>query len=120
MPANNSQEIQGDAKAYFRWVRSGEMTIEEARSEILISDKQLQLLKADSTEMTVKAIVSRRVRTWEFLMQLLIADASHLPAPDRRNATLQSEGDREPYRQVTEKASQGRRKRDSTSILLAR
>jgi len=81
MPINDSTEINRDAKAYFRWLRAGKMTLAEARAEILVSQKQLELLQADSTEMTLKVIITRRSKTWAALMQIILSEASRLPAP---------------------------------------
>lgn len=70
---NESIEVRRDAKMFFRLICKGRMSVEEARDSILISARQIEAMRADLTPMALRAIVTRRVRTWNYLVKYLSA-----------------------------------------------
>ena len=83
---NESVEIQRDARLFFRLIRKGKMSLEQARADILVSDQQAEMLADNHTPMMINGIVGRRIRAWNCLLRLLEADAAARPAPRRAKA----------------------------------
>lgn len=68
---NESIEAQRDAALFFRWIRQGVMTVEKAREEILVTDRQLKVIEADHDTNILRSVMRQRTETWNALVRLL-------------------------------------------------
>ncbi len=67
---NDSLEVLRDARLFYRLIKEGKLTLEQARAEILITDRQLELIRADHATHVLRDMVRRRMETWNALVRL--------------------------------------------------
>lgn len=69
---NESLEVARDARLFFRWIRQGMLTVEQARRDLLPTTKQRESLEADCDSNLLQAL-HRRTATWNALLRMLEA-----------------------------------------------
>jgi hypothetical protein len=71
-------EAKHEAEVFARLIRKGELTLEQARNDLLITRSQLRNLREIGAN--VSGILMLRRLTWEELGRLLATDPSNRPA----------------------------------------
>jgi len=78
---NDSAECARDARLFLKWIREGTLTLDQARAEILISDRQLELIRGDHGARILTDMLHRRQKTWDALIELLSGETKRKTVP---------------------------------------
>lgn len=70
---NASVEALRDARLFARWIQEGVMTVEQAREDILVSPRQLKVIRENHSANVLREVMQRRQGTWAALLRLLVA-----------------------------------------------
>ena len=78
----DSADARKTAATFRRLIRRGVLTYFEARRDILVTERQQQIMLQENNPALVHAAVAHRRKTWKNLVALVAADAKRLKGRD--------------------------------------